>query len=247
MVTASLLSTTKQRQSLGRHTHSKDLAFFQCANALRLSYTVARDGLVTDLEVLKGMITILLFQFILQEYPVQRPPIISLSSKKIVMWSLAAIGFGNTHRCLNWHQQGRHAFLFEKWETHRILLFNKTSGLRPQDGHVECCGSVFWILTVWGWLIWNGSTPAYIGLQITSSCPTRHCNWLILVPYRFEFPRLKNSQWKQFIIQGFRKFLPGVRFRCFKIKQINLIQKFNNRSIGWLYSVKANYIHSLLC
>ena len=59
----------------------KTWLFSECANALRLSYTVARDGLVTNLEVLKGMITILLFQMILQEYPVQRPTIISLSSR----------------------------------------------------------------------------------------------------------------------------------------------------------------------
>ena len=99
-----------------------------CVNSIRFSYTVARDGLVTDPEILRNKVSHdnHCFQFIRQSIlckaddslvPMQTNPNVSL----------AAMGFGNTHRCRNWEQVRQ--FVFEndaRWKD--VPLFNETSG-----------------------------------------------------------------------------------------------------------------------
>lgn len=76
-----------------------------CINAIRFSYSVARDGLVTDPDVLREKIghDNHCFQFI-------RQSILCKADDALVAVgmppnrSLPASGFGATHRCRNWRQ-----------------------------------------------------------------------------------------------------------------------------------------------
>lgn len=72
-----------------------------CVNSLRFSYTVARDGLVTDPDILKKKIPHdnHCFQFIRQSIMCRADnALVPLKNNA----SLAAQGFGNLHRCSNW-------------------------------------------------------------------------------------------------------------------------------------------------
>ena len=99
-----------------------------CVNSLRFSYTIARDGLVTDPEVLRGKIghDNHCFQFIRQSIQCKADnSLVPMQTNRNL--SLAAMGFGSMHRCGNWEQVRR--FVVEnqaQWES--VPLFNGTSG-----------------------------------------------------------------------------------------------------------------------
>ena len=99
-----------------------------CVNAIRFSYTVARDGLVTDPEILKRKVghDNHCFQFLRQSILCKADnSFVPMQTHRNV--SLAAMGFGTTHRCRNWEQVKQ--FVVEndaKWRT--VPLFNGTSG-----------------------------------------------------------------------------------------------------------------------
>jgi len=99
-----------------------------CVNALRFSYTVARDGLVTDPEALRKKIghDNHCFQFIRQSIQCRADnSLVPLQANRNL--SLAATGFGNTHRCRNWRHIRQ--FVVEnqaKWEG--VPLFDETPG-----------------------------------------------------------------------------------------------------------------------
>jgi len=104
-----------------------------CVNALRFSYTVARDGLVTDPEVLKNKVghDNHCFQFLRQSIQCKADsslvPILTNGNA-----SLASMGFGITHRCRNWAQVKQ--FVYDnsvKWEG--VQLFNGTSGRHVEN------------------------------------------------------------------------------------------------------------------
>ncbi|KAF8806053.1 hypothetical protein BYT27DRAFT_7242935 [Phlegmacium glaucopus] len=101
-----------------------------CVNALRFSYSVTRDGLVTDPQVLREGISHdnYCFQFIRQSIQCRADntlvPIVQTNRANV---SVAAMGFGNMHRCRNWGDIRR--FIVEnqaKWDG--APLFNETSG-----------------------------------------------------------------------------------------------------------------------
>lgn len=73
-----------------------------CVNALRFSYTVARDGLVTDPDALKKKIPHdnHCFQFLRQSIMCRADNAIVPLRRNTT--SLAAQGFGTAHRCGNW-------------------------------------------------------------------------------------------------------------------------------------------------
>ena len=99
-----------------------------CVNAIRFSYTVARDGLVTDPEILKKKVghDNHCFQFLRQSILCKADnAFVPMQTHRNV--SLAAMGFGTTQRCRNWEQVKQ--FVVEndaKWRT--VPLFNGTSG-----------------------------------------------------------------------------------------------------------------------
>ena len=99
-----------------------------CVNAIRFSYTVARDRLVTDPEVLRNKVghDNHCFQFLRQSILCKAVnALVSMQTNPNV--SLAAMGFGSTHRCRNWGQVRQ--FVFDnvaEWEN--VPLFNGTSG-----------------------------------------------------------------------------------------------------------------------
>ncbi|KAF8808534.1 hypothetical protein BYT27DRAFT_7137331 [Phlegmacium glaucopus] len=100
-----------------------------CVNALRFSYTVARDGLVTDPQVLRGKIDHdnHCFQFIRQSIQCKADTTLVPITQPNRNMSLAAMGFGNMHRCRNWADVRR--FIVEnqaQWDA--IPLYNETSG-----------------------------------------------------------------------------------------------------------------------
>ena len=98
-----------------------------CVNAIRFSYTMARDGLVTDPEILKKKLghDNHCFQFIRQSISCKADN--SLVPMQHNNMSLAAMGFGNTRRCRNWEQVRR--FVVENHAQWRdVPLFNGTSG-----------------------------------------------------------------------------------------------------------------------
>ncbi|KDR77491.1 hypothetical protein GALMADRAFT_65711, partial [Galerina marginata CBS 339.88] len=88
-----------------------------CVNALRYAYTVARDGLVTDPEIMKSKFAHdnHCFQFL-------RQSILCGADNSLIMvdqsnQSLSHAGFGAKHRCRNWAQLRR--FVLDnqaKWE-----------------------------------------------------------------------------------------------------------------------------------
>lgn len=92
---------------LGSKGRSFSLAAYHqlhCINSLRFSYTVARDGLVTDPEVLKDKIghDNHCFQFI-------RQSILCKADDALVPFgqdnrTLSGAGFGISHKCRNWAQ-----------------------------------------------------------------------------------------------------------------------------------------------
>ncbi|KDR77495.1 hypothetical protein GALMADRAFT_39415, partial [Galerina marginata CBS 339.88] len=75
-----------------------------CVNALRFSYTVARDGLVTDPKILKSKLAHdnHCFQFLRQSILCKADD--SLITSRSNNQSLSQSGFGATHRCRNWAQ-----------------------------------------------------------------------------------------------------------------------------------------------
>ena len=100
-----------------------------CVNAIRFSYTMARDGLVTDPEILKKKLghDNHCFQFIRQSISCKADNSLVPIMQRNSSMSLAAMGFGNTRRCRNWEQVRR--FVVEnhaQWEG--VPLFNGTSG-----------------------------------------------------------------------------------------------------------------------
>jgi Mycotoxin biosynthesis protein UstYa len=100
-----------------------------CVNAIRFSYTVARDGLVTDPEILKNKIghDNHCFQFLRQSILCKADnALVPIQTNRNA--SLASMGFGNTHRCRNWEQVRQ--FVFDnvaEWKN--VPLFNGTSGM----------------------------------------------------------------------------------------------------------------------
>lgn len=99
-----------------------------CVNALRFSYTVARDGLVTDPEILRNKVDHdnHCFQFLRQSIQCRADnSLVPFPTNRNA--SLASMGFGITHRCRNWGQVKQ--FISDnaaKWEA--VPLFNGTSG-----------------------------------------------------------------------------------------------------------------------
>ncbi|KDR84565.1 hypothetical protein GALMADRAFT_39005, partial [Galerina marginata CBS 339.88] len=75
-----------------------------CVNALRFSYTVARDGLLTDPDALKHKIPHdnHCFQFLRQSILCRADNSLVPAGRSNV--SLARAGFGVVHRCRNWVQ-----------------------------------------------------------------------------------------------------------------------------------------------
>ena len=99
-----------------------------CVNALRFSYTVARDGLVTDPEILKQKVghDNHCFQFLRQSIQCKADnslvPILTNRNA-----SLASMGFGVTHRCRHWGQVKQFIYdNYDKWKG--VPLYNGTSG-----------------------------------------------------------------------------------------------------------------------
>lgn len=116
---------------LGPEGRSFSLSFYHqlhCVNALRFSYTVARDGLITDPEILRSKIPHdnHCFQFIRQSILCKADnSLVPMQTSSNV--SLARMGFGNTRQCRNWEQVRQ--FVLEndaKWEG--TPYFNETSG-----------------------------------------------------------------------------------------------------------------------
>jgi hypothetical protein len=99
-----------------------------CVNAIRFSYTVARDGLVTDPEILSHKIghDNHCFQFLRQSILCKADTsLVPVPTNRNV--SLASMGFGSTHRCRDWGRVRQ--FVFDnvaEWES--VPLFNQTSG-----------------------------------------------------------------------------------------------------------------------
>jgi Mycotoxin biosynthesis protein UstYa len=104
-----------------------------CVNALRYSYTVARDGLVTDPEILRNKVghDNHCFQFLRQSIQCKADnSLVPISTTRNA--SLASMGFGITHRCRNWGQVKQ--FVYDnvaKWEA--VPLFNGTSGRHVEN------------------------------------------------------------------------------------------------------------------
>ncbi|KDR68913.1 hypothetical protein GALMADRAFT_1353340 [Galerina marginata CBS 339.88] len=92
---------------LGPKGRSFSLALYHqlhCVNAIRFSYTVARDGLITDPKVLKSKVghDNHCFQFIRQNILCRADSTpITLSRHN---QTLSGAGFGARHRCKNWAQ-----------------------------------------------------------------------------------------------------------------------------------------------
>ena len=104
-----------------------------CVNALRFSYTVARDGLETDPEILRNKVghDNHCFQFLRQSIQCKADnSLVPISTNHNA--SLASMGFGVTHRCRNWEQVKQ--FIYDndaKWEG--VSLFNGTSGRHVEN------------------------------------------------------------------------------------------------------------------